>query len=336
MRKYSCEFGLNVYSSYQTVIPVEFLDRIDDGRKYHIYGILATPRVIAKPESIVCNENGISLELIEINNGKENTIKIENFSEFPNIDYRLANISIKYPYTTINIDFPKEYLKKYLKGIDETRMLPESMLDEIIKNINEPRDIQYIAESKKYTVDMEVLYIGQAFGSNGERTAIHRLKSHEKLQKILIDCHPKHPDKRIFIMLLEMSPILNTVFDGISKDFICSEKQSDEHLVNVMSNKLKENQIINVAEAAIINYFKPKYNTNFIDNFPNINHKGYRQYYDLDYNSISVEIDMEFDNKNIILYTSENRLGPWQYIRYNIFNDPNRDDMYEMFTKKLK
>ena len=137
-------------------------------------------------------------------------------------------------------------------------------------------------------------------------------------------------------MLLEMSPILNTVFDGISKDFICSEKQSDEHLVNVMSNKLKENQIINVAEAAIINYFKPKYNTNFIDNFPNINHKGYRQYYDLDYNSISVEIDMEFDNKNIILYTSENRLGPWQYIRYNIFNDPNRDDMYEMFTKKLK
>src|SRR5699024_2776898 len=155
------------------------------------------------------NENGISLELIEINNGKENTIKIENFSEFPNIDYRLANISIKYPYTTINIDFPKEYLKKYLKGIDETRMLPESMLDEIIKNINEPRDIQYIAESKKYTVDMEVLYIGQAFGSNGERTAIHRLKSHEKLQKILIDCHSKHPDKRIFIMLLEMSPILN-------------------------------------------------------------------------------------------------------------------------------
>lgn len=78
-----------------------------------------------------------------------------------------------------------------------------------------------------------------------------------------------------------------------------------------MNSELKENQIINVAEAAIINYFNPKYNTNFIDNFPNINHKGYKQYYDLDYNSISVKIDMEFYNKNIILYTAENRLGPW-------------------------
>ena len=131
-----------------------------------------------------------------------------------------------------------------------------------------------------------------------------------------------------------MSPILNTVFDGVSKNFICSEKQSEIHLANVMSSELKENQIINVAEAAIINYFKPKYNTNFIDNFPNINHKGYKQYYDLDYNSISVEIDMEFYNKNIILYTAENRLGPWQNIRYNIFNDLDRDDMYEMFTNK--
>ena len=170
-------------------------------------------------------------------------------------------------------------------------MIPENMLDEIIKNINEPRDIQYIYESKKYTVDMEVLYIGQAFGINGERTAIHRLKLHEKLQKILIDCHSKYPDKRIFIMLLEMSPILNTVFDGISQNFICSEKQSDEHLANVMNSELKENQIINVAEAAMINYFKPKYNTNFIDNFPNINHKGYKQYYDLYYNSISAKIE---------------------------------------------
>ena len=44
-----------------------------------------------------------------------------------------------------------------------------------------------------------------------------------------------------------------------------------------MNNPLKYNQIINITEAAMINYFKPPYNINFIDNFPDKNHKGYSQ-----------------------------------------------------------
>ncbi len=32
----------------------------------------------------------------------------------------------------------------------------------------------------------------------------------------------------------------------------------------------------------MINYFKPEYNINFVENFPDENHRGYRQYFDLD------------------------------------------------------
>jgi len=41
--KYSYEAGLNVYTSYKRLVPVELLQEIEkiDNRKYHIYGILA-------------------------------------------------------------------------------------------------------------------------------------------------------------------------------------------------------------------------------------------------------------------------------------------------------
>lgn len=331
MKKYSAEFGLNIYSSYKTVIPVEYLDMVDDGRKYHIYGILSVPKVRVNPYSINCGDNGLSMEFIEIENGEEKISKIENFSEFPGLDYRKAKIQTKFPHGVLDIKFPKNYLENLIESKFQLNKLE---VEEIINILNYPRDVQYIYNSQKSYISMEVLYIGQAFGSNGDRTAIQRLKSHEKLQRILVDCNSKYPDKRIYILLLEMSPILNTVFDGRSKKFMCTEEETDSHIENVFKNKLEEKQIINIAEAAIINYFKPKYNTNFIENFPNEKHKGYRQYYDLDYNSISIELDMSFDNHNIILYTETNDIKPFKYIKYNIFNDPNRADMYSIFREE--
>lgn len=54
MRKYQTEFGLNVHINYKTVIPPSHLKFVDnDDHKYHIYGILLTPKFFCVPESIV-------------------------------------------------------------------------------------------------------------------------------------------------------------------------------------------------------------------------------------------------------------------------------------------
>lgn len=85
----------------------------------------------------------------------------------------------------------------------------------------------------------------------------------------------------------------------------------------------------------MINYFKPEYNINFVENFPDENHKGYRQYFDLDYNSLTVEVDLDFDNTpSIQLYTDTNRIAnSFDFIRYSLFNDNNRKSMYDIFEK---
>ncbi len=251
------------------------------------------------------------------------------------IDYSEAEIISQYPYNSINIKFNKEYLKKFYSEQAQNK-IPISKA-QIMQLKNFKIDSQALFEMNYKYIDsdyeMEVLYVGQAYGGDGKRTAIDRLKSHEKLQKILIDCNVTYPHKCIYVLLLEMSSQILSNFNGVSSEFICSEEESVEHLNSIMSNLPKENQIINITEAAIINYFKPKYNVNFIDNFPSIKHKGYRQYYDLDYNCITVELDMEFVGLPYLqLYSKEKRINnPFEFIRYDLFNDPNRSNMYDIF-----
>lgn len=181
--------------------------------------------------------------------------------------------------------------------------------------------------------EFEVLYIGQSYGKEGERTAFNRLASHSTLQKILTNYQSQHPDKHVYIALLEFTPNLSMSFDGLSKKYTKSEAESDKHMTDVICNLPKGEQIINITEAALIHYFKPEYNVNFVENFPDEHHKGYKQYFDLDYNSLVVELDMEFDNAPIIqFYTKANRVNSsFDFIRYKLYNEDNRLSMYEIF-----
>lgn len=86
----------------------------------------------------------------------------------------------------------------------------------------------------------------------------------------------------------------------------------------------------------MINYFKPIYNEKLVNNFPNRNLKSYRQYFDLDYNSLTVELDLELDYYPPLQFYTENaRINSiWEAIRYELFNERDRASMYDIFRKK--
>lgn len=337
MRKYFSEFGLNVFTSYKTLIPVEHLDKVKDDAKYHIYMILSVPRIIIEKEKLVVQEDGFDLRLKQIVGEEENYIDIKKIELFYDFNHKQISFDVKYPYNKlfykVECNILKEYYAKHKQEMNCTEQ-------DFIALCNEPIDVQVFFNNYCYqkgiSLEMEVLYIGQSYGSNGQRLAQDRLASHDTLQKILTDCHSKFQDKRIYILLLEMTPVLNSSFYGGAKQYQVSEEEDQEHFKNVMLNLPIYNQVINVTEAALINYFKPVYNTNFIDNFPCDTHKGYRQYYDLDYNCVSVELDLEFDyTPNIQLYTKYNRIrSSWDFIKYNLFKDPDRKSMFDIFVKE--
>ncbi|PNQ84108.1 hypothetical protein C1T20_19265 [Paenibacillus polymyxa] len=337
MRKYFSEFGLNVFTSYKTIVPVEHLDKVQNNAEYHIYGILSIPRVILDKESFTVSEDGFKCILKRVNPDCGENFEINEFSILPGIDHRQFKYDIKYPFDKLHYQIDNEILLDFYRNNKQSMNLSESEFKGLFSM---PLDAQILLNrhlnENWISLEMEVLYIGQSFGTDGQRIAQDRLSAHSTLQKILTDFHSKYPDRRIYLLLLEMTPLLNASFDGLSKEYMVSDEEDQEHFEKVLNNLPIEEQVINITEAAMINYFKPYYNTNFIENFPSSKHKGYKQYFDLDYNCVSVELDLEFDNMpNIELYTDSNRIrSSWDFIEYNLFNDPNRKNLYEIFASK--
>lgn len=304
------EFCLNVYCSYKTFIPIEHIDKVNDGKQYNIYAILTKPRVYIKQGSIEKLGDTLNFELYLFKNGKKEQIVIKNF-----------------------------YLGRDTEEIEFEISDNEEQID---ITINGKKEIPFRAEwfyqqycyQNNIVYELEVLYVGQAFGKNGEKTAQERLKNHSTLQKILTDYFVNNRDKTLFALLMEMTDQHHLSMDGITDTYQKSDEEDLAHMEQVLKAQHTYRQIINITEAAIINYFKPEYNTNFIDNFPSDTHAGYKTYFDLDYNLLVVELDMELDNfPQIVLYTKHNKINnPWEFIEYKLYNDPNRTVMYEIFS----
>lgn len=320
-RKYLSEFGLNVYTSHKYILPIEHLKFEKDNRKYHIYSILSSQKVRYVKDSFKTTEKHLSfiLEIQKMDSFER--IEVNRAIISNHLDHRNIILRCNYPYNNLEIEIDKDIAK------DQKR----------VGFILSAHDALGIFVDR--VCEFEVLYIGQAFGKDGERIATDRLQSHSTLQKILTDYYSSHPDKQLHVALFEFTPQIHASFDGLTRKDTATNQEENDHLNDVISNPLKYNQIINITEAAMINYFKPTYNKDFVDNFPDAGHKGYRQYYDLDYNILVVEIDLEFDTAGLVqLSTATNRINSsFDYIQYELFNDPNRKSMFDIFNcKKMK
>ena len=141
-------------------------------------------------------------------------------------------------------------------------------------------------------VIVNVLYIGQAQGKDGNRNTKNRLVSHSTLQRILADVND-----------YQISYDLRIISFGISENLmwtnLTTEETSNASLNDIYS--LENNQFnfsinfsdtINLVEAKLINYFKPsRYNKDFVKNFvPSKTHVSYEQYNKL-FNSMSISLN---------------------------------------------
>src|SRR5450755_293418 len=115
----------------------------------------------------------------------------------------------------------------------------------------------------------DVVYVGQAFGRHGERTAWDRLKRHETVQRILAETSP---DKQVWLTLASISDL--NVFPEIDPRFPTqkSSAEDDEHIRHVIdavyNDAFKEKEAVALAEAGLIRYFQPHYNDRMKYAFP--------------------------------------------------------------------
>lgn len=137
-------------------------------------------------------------------------------------------------------------------------------------------------------VDFDVLYIGQAFGDDGSRHALDRLKKHETLQKIAVKGIPDGYNLSILMLAIEPGNQLITMFNPWAKDSSQGSDRISKGLDKLFNTNEAERTTL--YEASLIRYFQPPFNKEFKNSFPSTNMKVLADCYDKDISMVAAEI----------------------------------------------
>lgn len=151
-------------------------------------------------------------------------------------------------------------------------------------------DCEYDLDGNEH---LEVLYVGQGYGEEGERLALDRLCSHSTLQRILADTLHENPDQELLLLLYRYEhyrKILSSEGD-FSATPTATEEEESLNFYNVQEAEFARKNRVSLAEAALIRYFEPKYNKIYKTTFPSPKHKIIEELIRKDFSGLSVEID---------------------------------------------
>lgn len=225
---------------------------------------------------------------------------------------QLLKITVKYLNETKIAEFPLQpdmilvendgYY--FVQDANGSRYMPES--DHIIAAVG--------------GVPFEVLYIGQAFGSNGERKALDRLITHSRLQEIALKGAKK--DWELNIILFELADtMVVTRFNPVPDTDGDAETRIKNGVNKLYGTTLEER--VSVYEAALIRYFKPQYNIVFKESFPSTNLKILGDAYEKDFAAIIAEIC--FDEFPYLLFSGAVEAKQQHIAEFNLHNGKDRN-----------
>lgn len=159
----------------------------------------------------------------------------------------------------------------------------------------------------KYDLDkldeLEVLYIGKAYGKEGKRLAIDRLEAHSTFQRILADTLFSKPDHELQILMFRFEHYKKHASGAgdFSLTPTATNEQSSQHFVDVMNAEFSRENRVLLAEAGLISYFEPEYNKLYKDTFPSKKHKILEELLTKDFSGLIVQMDTQ--NINTSLYS---------------------------------
>ncbi len=285
-------------------------DYFDASYPCHLYFVCRRPRISLNVDKFEVTEEFIEfvINVHHNENINEYNVKISN-------DFDSTNVTLKSSY-------PYNKFKLYVNDI----LILDAKLAIFLQSI--PR---FYTEADY--LDMEVLYIGQSYGVEGARTAPDRLKSHSTLQGIYAEAMTNNPDSEIWLALASFEEILITIMNG-RLNWTQSELDADNirrpGIMNrVLNQGLNEQQKINFTEAALIRYFQPPYNKIYKDSFPNPAHSTYSECYEIDINSIVIELQTcEILNCNFFSEVIDRK--PYHSATFFLHSLKERMDMFDI------
>lgn len=270
MRRFTTEFGLNV------TVAVKFMGQQRDFEQLpnpspgcNIYLVSRQPRITIDPRSVQFGEGFMSATATIHRGPRSEEIPILTRTE--DLGCGPFRWHSEWPYDRYEIH--NNDGEPIAKGIVALALLHFDMI----------KDTRILAH--------EVIYVGQAFGKDGERTAYDRIRSHSTLQRIYAE---SRPDQVIWLHFCEVGDV--TLFSEIdpTSSSETDDKRDDRHVSEVYqrvaSGAFRDREAVALAEAGLIGYFKPAYNEKFKNTYPDPKHVHIETCYDLDFAAVTVEL----------------------------------------------
>jgi hypothetical protein len=176
-------------------------------------------------------------------------------------------------------------------------------------------------------LDFKVKYIGQAYGKDGNRNALERLREHRTLQKIAIEGVPT--GKKLSLLLIDLADnqILTTM-NPWSKD---KKPENDKVRIKNGLDKLfntTDAEKISLYEAAMIRYFQPTYNKQLKHSFPSTNLKILQDCYEKDFQAVAAELG--FGNSFFRLWSEEVEAKSHHMVNFDLSDKEDRQSFFSL------
>ncbi len=270
MRKYITEWTIGITVSAAAVgRPQDFqrkgIPKTDN--PCHLYFVTRRPRMSIDPSSVVITDNEFSGILRLQREASWDKFPIRSPHQFGPGPWRWTS------------DWPYENFA--VKDAEE-----QTISSGVVANLH-----VWFTEWPIVAKKHDIVYIGQAFGQAGERTAWDRLKSHETVQRILAETTP---DKQVWLTLAAISD--ENLFPEIDPTVPTakSSAEDDEHIELVVeevnSGSFREKEAVALAEAGLIRFFQPQYNDRMKYSFPARKQVSLESVRRLDFHGLLVEL----------------------------------------------
>lgn len=269
-RKFLTEF------MYLATVHVDYIGRpqqlpellaADFERPPHLYLITSQPVMTADPDTLQIDDEFI-----------RGTIRIMNRNAFSEYEFRSPH-----PFgadATIQSPWPHEEFLVY-------NSTGEHLGGGVVANLGLTSTLRVPIPALEH----KVLYVGQAYGKDGERIAPDRLVAHSTLQRILAEC-PR--DRQIWLMLASLSDENFLAEIDAAATASATNDEDNEHisrLAEAIADPPFDRSIaVSLAEAGLIRYFQPYYNKVFKDAFPGPQHRLLEVLRDLDLLALITEL----------------------------------------------